>query len=467
MKDDVESNGSQSNRRQMKVMESMAEVKASKEEQVFKQVRKQRHTEIDKKRLSDQYREVVKNQHFMAESFNYMADKQAQLRSQNFDKSSIFKKRQKKREIQQSVTSKGEMQSAQPTSSLEDPYEGKAPTNSSQKTFIKAAEFNLAKKSMTNSSSQPPSKVLETAREADEYREESSFGDDKEELSNRSHRIHVDDSNLIDSMTQQFLENENSRKERQRQSIEESEMYLSEGAEEAKQQEFLDGFEFDFSNFRAAKRLNYVSKRGVSRDEYDIAPMDDYLREEGVTPKKIQSRMKKQYTLDIDDKTLLDDFKEDQAIDEFEEGARVSLLGFQHKNHQRLSSSEQKQLMRKQLEKRNITVKKVHRKSGVFIADSFLKFHLAQNVMFYLVLFTVPSVSVIDCIEGHSILSYFAIAAFMLFVFVVDVVNLRYHINKELLKLELKNYHGKHKMRRKLFDQLFIYCTALCELFLT
>ena len=123
--------------------------------------------------------------------------------------------------------------------------------------------------------------------------------------------------------------------------------------------------------------------------------------------------------------------------------------------------------MRKQLEKRNITVKKVNRKSGVFIADSFLKFHLAQNVMFYLVLFTVPSVSVIDCIEGHSILSYFAIAAFMLFVFVVDVVNLRYHINKELLKLELKNYHGKHKMRTKLFDQLFIYCTALCELFLT
>ena len=53
MRDDAESNGSNSNRRQMKVMESMAEVKASKEEQVFKQVRKQRHTEIDRKRLSD------------------------------------------------------------------------------------------------------------------------------------------------------------------------------------------------------------------------------------------------------------------------------------------------------------------------------------------------------------------------------------------------------------------------------
>ena len=201
-------------------------------------------------------------------------------------------------------------------------------TNSSQKTFIKANEFDLARKSGTGSSSKPPSKVLETAREADEYREESSFGDDKEELSNRSHRIHVDDSNLIDSMTQQFLEHDSARKERQRQSVEESEMYLSEGAEEAKQLEFIDGFEFDFSDFRSVKRLNYVTKRGVTRDEYDISPMDDYLREEGVTPKKIQSRMKKQYTLDIDDKTLLDDFKEDQAIDEFEEGARVSLLGF-------------------------------------------------------------------------------------------------------------------------------------------
>jgi len=93
--------------------------------------------------------------------------------------------------------------------------------------------------------------------------------------------------------------------------------------------------------------------------------------------------------------------------------------------------------MRKSLKKRNAVVKKVNRKSRVFIGDSFLKFHLMQNFIFYLVLFTVPSMSVIGCIEGHSLLSYFAIGAFMFSVFVVDVINLRYHIKKELLKLEL------------------------------
>lgn len=66
-----------------------------------------------------------------------------------------------------------------------------------------------------------------------------------------------------------------------------------------------------------------------------------------------------------------------------------------------------------------------------------------ENFIFYLVLFTVPSMSVIDCVQGHSTLSFFAIGAFMLSVLIVDIVNLRYHISKELLKMELTSFYGK------------------------
>jgi hypothetical protein len=62
--------------------------------------------------------------------------------------------------------------------------------------------------------------------------------------------------------------------------------------------------------------------------------------------------------------------------------------------------------------------------------------------MFYLVLFTFPSMAVIGCVEGHSIVSYFGIGAFMLAVFIVDCVNLSHHIKKEILKLELINFYG-------------------------
>lgn len=70
-------------------------------------------------------------------------------------------------------------------------------------------------------------------------------------------------------------------------------------------------------------------------------------------------------------------------------------------------------------------------------------------------MFTVPSMSVIDCIMGHSILSYIAIACFMASVFIVDFINLRYHIKKELLKLELKNFYGD-KVKQQYFMELAV-----------
>ena len=52
---------------------------------------------------------------------------------------------------------------------------------------------------------------------------------------------------------------------------------------------------------------------------------------------------------------------------------------------------------------------------------TYVKDELAR---FYFVLFTVPSVSVINCEEGHSYISYIAMATFMMSVFVIDLINL-------------------------------------------
>ena len=62
-----------------------------------------------------------------------------------------------------------------------------------------------------------------------------------------------------------------------------------------------------------------------------------------------------------------------------------------------------------------------------------------------MVLFTIPSISVLGCARGHSVLSYIAIACYMASVFIVDIVNLRYHVHKEKLKLDAKNYFGDKK----------------------
>ena len=197
-------------------------------------------------------------------------------------------------------------------------------------------------------------------------------------------------------------------------------------------------------------------------------PQDEYLQEEGIGEKDIQKTVKKLYTFTPDLKALIDDFKEHQYMDEFGSEASTKLLGHGlNESVQSLTTPELKDIMKKKLKKRNSQVKRVNRKSRVFISDSFLKFHLVQNLVFYIVLFTIPAMSVINCTEGHSQLSIFAIGAFMLSVFIVDIVNLKYHIKKELLKLELSDFYGKHANETRVQKLLMIYGGAACELFLT
>ena len=55
----------------------------------------------------------------------------------------------------------------------------------------------------------------------------------------------------------------------------------------------------------------------------------------------------------------------------------------------------------------------------------------------------------------------------MLLQFLIDAINLRQHIKKEIMKLNLKNFYGAHQGRQYLIELLIIYGEALFEIVLT
>jgi hypothetical protein len=55
----------------------------------------------------------------------------------------------------------------------------------------------------------------------------------------------------------------------------------------------------------------------------------------------------------------------------------------------------------------------------------------------------------------------------MMCVLVIDFINLRQHVKKELIKLELKNFYGKNKDREYTLHKIMIYGEAALEMFLT
>jgi uncharacterized membrane protein len=201
---------------------------------------------------------------------------------------------------------------------------------------------------------------------------------------------------------------------------------------------------------------------------YDQISFEKTLREEGVDESTIGRIVKKQFNKAYTSEQLIEEFRKDEEILPVED---ISSRFFKRKKKEEesMEALKQKQLTQRkqQILSRRFNIKRLNRKSQVFISDRFLKFHLLQSLVFYLVLFVVPSISVIDCQYGHSYISYIALAVFMISVFFIDVVNLRQHIKKELLKLNLKHFYGNQGKRKYLLNLALIYGSALSELFLT
>jgi hypothetical protein len=122
---------------------------------------------------------------------------------------------------------------------------------------------------------------------------------------------------------------------------------------------------------------------------------------------------------------------------------------------------------KKQILSRRRQVESVNRRSQVFISNRFLKFHLFQNLIFYFVLFTVPSVSIIDCQRGFSFVSYATLASFMGLVGIFDLINMNQYTNKERLKLNLKQVVGESGKKKYVWDLIVIYVQAIYEMYLT
>ena len=110
---------------------------------------------------------------------------------------------------------------------------------------------------------------------------------------------------------------------------------------------------------------------------------------------------------------------------------------------------------------------KLMRSSQSFISDRFIILTLLLNLVFYTITFTVPSMTVIDCIQGHSNMALVTIGIFLLCVFCIDLVNMSYYCQRELQKIELRNFYGRHTQRNKLITTGTVYLTALSELVFT
>lgn len=163
----------------------------------------------------------------------------------------------------------------------------------------------------------------------------------------------------------------------------------------------------------------------------------EYDREEGVREAKIYRILAKMYNKQADIQTLIEEFRsqdikgsqyeddEDEKIGSQVSRASLYLETSETNITQEVTVRDLKLLRDREMRKRKSAVHLVNRKSQAYVGDSFLKFHLLQNFMFYAVLFTIPSVSVVDCHLGHSFFSYLALGAFMLIVFAIDVISLR------------------------------------------
>lgn len=117
---------------------------------------------------------------------------------------------------------------------------------------------------------------------------------------------------------------------------------------------------------------------------------------------------------------------------------------------------------------RKSEIKKINRKSNLIISNRFLKFHLIESIAFYMVLFILPSFSIMECASGHSFLNYFAVIIFLAQIFIIDLSILKQYVRKETLKLHIEQFYGEQGVTWEYAGaMLSIYSKGFYELCMT
>ena len=161
---------------------------------------------------------------------------------------------------------------------------------------------------------------------------------------------------------------------------------------------FISEREFDFSNNRTQKRNNYLGKKGLKQDDIpDECEPNCNLQEEGIDGKVIQDYVRKVHCLDTGVTDLIDSIQTSESYWDEYSSEKYALLANQNEvSH--LNEKDVREFKKKFLQQRYAKVKKINRKSRMFIEKSFLKFHLWQHLVFYVVILTVPSLSFVGCV---------------------------------------------------------------------
>lgn len=151
-----------------------------------------------------------------------------------------------------------------------------------------------------------------------------------------------------------------------------------------------------------------------------------YQVEEGIDTLKILSSVHKEFTLDKQSEQLINDIRTRDAYwDEFSSEKHALL----NHNKDNLTENDVKAIKKMLLKNKSAAIKQHNRMSRMFLEKSYLKFHIWLHFIFYIIVVSIPIVSVVDCRLGVSVISYFCIGAFLICVLIMDTINMKQYFD--------------------------------------
>lgn len=109
----------------------------------------------------------------------------------------------------------------------------------------------------------------------------------------------------------------------------------------------------------------------------------------------------------------------------------------------------------------------IGKKNLFFTSRCFLLFHFSQSIIFWSISIIFPLMSYLDCERGFMWMSHIAIAIYLVLIFVFDIVFYLQYIEKQSIKLELKQYYGIIKEEKSKVQIINSLISGLYSILLT
>jgi hypothetical protein len=112
---------------------------------------------------------------------------------------------------------------------------------------------------------------------------------------------------------------------------------------------------------------------------------------------------------------------------------------------------------------------KALRVKGMFYTSRcFLLYHLLLNVVYWAILVVFPNIAFIDCQLGFYSMSHLAIGAYLIMIFMFDLVYLCQYMDRMSMRFELRAFkNGEYNRKGRFRYMLFAFLESIFEIFMT